>query len=67
MQGAREWLNHPDNNPDGRLFIIRHDARPGWRLVNCGSRAPMIHEMEGGFYGPLTRKNIAAKCEEHRA
>lgn len=68
VKAAGEWLNHPDR-PESRdrLWIIRHDTRPGWRLVNCGSRQPMIAEMEQGFYGPLTAENIAAKLKEHKA
>lgn len=67
MRFADGWLNHPDNTGHNRLWLIRHDTRPGWRLINCGSRQPMVAEMERGFYGPITSENIAAKRKEHGA
>jgi hypothetical protein len=72
MAAAAEYLNHPDNpNRHGhggtyRLWIIRHDVRNGWRLVNCGNRSPQLAEMERGFYGPLTAASINSHLKAHK-
>jgi hypothetical protein len=73
MVAAAVFLTHPDNpqrsGPHGttRLFIIRHDTRKGWRLVNCADRGPAPHEMALGFYGPITPRNITAHLNTHKA
>jgi len=73
VRAAAEYLNHPDNpkrtgdRSTQRLWIIRHDTRNGWRLVNCANRGPAPCDQGGGFYGPFTPENIASHVKTHKA